>query len=432
MEQSNTVATEAVAPGILVRLKELQWMDGVVEDYQKMFVSSWSPYLGGVLLVIVMGVLMLNGLFWGVFGGLKLWGDYLNSFIGLGSMLGIKESLESPLMHRISLMNINLILGALFAALMAGQFSIKWSPKLEYVWAALGGIMMGMGATLAGGCTTGGFFTPLLFASPAGWAMAAGLLIGAFIGLKLLLWTMEHIQWGNTPPATAPKLLFGRFSPLAGTVLFGLVLYWAAAWFQAADKQLANRAIIILTGFALGFILNRSRFCMSRVFREPFMTGDGTMTKALILALALGVPIGSLLLQRNTVDPYLAIPATFWLGSVLGGVFFGIGMIFAGGCASGSLWRVGEGQFKLVVVLLFFGWSGSFFRPLLNRWDLLTAEFDLDFMDGMVEVTKVGYQAYFPDLLQGWGMAYLISFAVLAVWYLLVRYNESTGRFTAI
>ncbi len=25
---------------------------------------------------------------------------------------------------------------------------------------------------------------------------------------------------------------------------------------------------------------------------------------------------------------------------------------------------------------------------------------------------------------------YLLSFAVLLVWYLLVRYNESTGRFT--
>ena len=38
------------------------------------------------------------------------------------------------------------------------------------------------------------------------------------------------------------------------------------------------------------------------------MTGEGAMTKAMILALALGIPLGSLLLQKQTVDPYLAIP----------------------------------------------------------------------------------------------------------------------------
>ncbi|MDT8281616.1 MAG: YeeE/YedE thiosulfate transporter family protein [Gammaproteobacteria bacterium] len=30
------------------------------------------------------------------------------------------------------------------------------------------------------------------------------------------------------------------------------------------------------------------------------------------------------------------------------------GMVFAGGCASGSLWRVGEGHLKLVVAVIFF------------------------------------------------------------------------------
>ena len=37
---------------------------------------------------------MGSGLFWGVFGGLKLWGDYLNNAIGLGPALGIKAELD--------------------------------------------------------------------------------------------------------------------------------------------------------------------------------------------------------------------------------------------------------------------------------------------------------------------------------------------------
>jgi len=68
----------------------------------------------------------------------------------------------------------------------------------------------------------------------------------------------------------------------------------------------------------------------------------------------------------------------------------------------------------------------------LNRWDLLTTEFDLDILDGMVEVTRVGYQAYLPDLLGGWIPAYLISFTILIIWYLLVSYNEATSRFTVL
>ena len=169
-------------------------------------------------------------------------------------------------------------------------------------------------------------------------------------------------------------------------------------------------------------------FCFSRVFREPFMTGEGTMTKAMILALALGIPATSLLLQKETVDPFLAIPPTFWIGSMLGGLIFGIGMIFAGGCASGSLWRVDEGHIKLWVAVFFFGWAGSTFSAIVNKWGLLTREMNLD----LIEETKVGIQVYMPDMFNGWPWAYAISFGVLIVWYALVRYNESTEKFTVL
>lgn len=411
--------------GFFLHLPSMDWAKGLREDYQRVFIDEWSPYLGAILLVIVAAVLMASGLFWGVFGGLKLWGDWFNNAIGLGQVLGLKSELENPLIHRISLMNITLVLGAFAAALLAGQFRINRPPKLEYVTGAFGGALMGIGAALAGGCTTGGFFTPLTFASPAGWAMWAGLLAGAFVGLKALLWVMEHISWGGTAPEVKVSPL-RRYSPIAGVAVLSLILLWAGEWFTSDDARFASRGIIILSGFALGFILHRSRFCFSRVFREPFMTGEGTMTKAMILALALSIPVGSLLLQKQTVDPYLAIPATFWLGSVLGGLIFGFGMIFAGGCASGSLWRVGEGHLKLVVAVFFFSWSGSLFSAITRRWDLLTREMNLD----LIEVSKVGQQVFLPDLFGGWSWVYVLSFAILGIWYLLVRYNEATGKFT--
>lgn len=404
------------------------WIGGLRDDYRRVFVTEWSPYLGAILLVVVTSALVSSGLFWGVYGGLKLWGDWFNNAIGLGPLLGLKEELQSPLLHRISLMDITLVIGAFCAALMAGQFRISRPPALEFVTGAVGGALMGVGASLAGGCTTGGFFTPLMFASPAGWAMWLGLVAGAVLGLKALLWVMEHVRWGTSAPAVTSPSPLKRFYPLFGLLVLVLMAWWATDWFNSDDKRLAGRGIIIVSGFALGFILHRSRFCFSRVFREPFMTGDGTMTKAMILALALGIPVTSLLLQNQAVDPYLAIPATFWLGSLLGGVIFGVGMVLAGGCASGSLWRMGEGHLKLWVAVFFFAWTGSVFSAIAKRWDLLTREMSLD----LIEVTKVGKQVFLPELLQGWGWVYLLSFALLAVWYLLVRYNEATEKFTVL
>jgi uncharacterized membrane protein YedE/YeeE len=397
------------------------WRNGFKADYERIFVEPWSPYLGAILLVMVILGLMISGLFWGVFGGLKLWGDWLNSAIGLGEMLKIKTELDSPLIHRMSLMNITLLMGAFTAALMSRQFRISQAPKLEYVWGALGGILMGIGATLAGGCTTGGFFTPALHSSPAGWMMALGLMAGAAIGLKLLLWTLENISWGMQAPASVESSSRERY-PLFGILIAAVIVTWTLIWSYAADAKLASRAIIVIAGFAMGFILHRSRLCFARGFREPFMTAEGDVTKALILALAIGIPLASLLFQKKVIDPYIAIPATFWLGSLLGGV------IFAGGCASGSMWRAAEGNLKLWVALVFFAWGGSTFSGLMHKWDVMTPDVNLDGL----EFTKVGIQAYLPDMLGGWEWAILAGFGILLFWYIAIRYNESTEKFTVL
>jgi len=419
IEFEATTSTENHAP----------WLAGFKTDYETIFVEGWSPYLGSILLVVVILGLMVSGLFWGVFGGLKLWGDWFNSAIGLGPVLGLPETLEGPLLHRMSLMNITLLLGAFCAALLSRQFQVSRPPKLEYFWAALGGSFMGLGATLAGGCTTGGFFTPLVHSSPAGWAMWAGLLLGAAIGLKLLLWTLEHIEWGMQAPPTLnmPASLVSIY-PLLGLGVVLAIIAWAAGWYYSGDEKLSVRGIIILSGFAMGFIMHRSRLCFARAFREPFMTAEGEMTKAIIVALAVAIPIASLLFKNKVIDPYIAIPAAFWVGSLLGGLVFGVGMIFAGGCASGSLWRMGEGHIKLWVAIFFFAWSGSIASALLKKTGLLVKEMTLE----EIEETRLGYQAYFPVMFDGWGWALLASAAGLLLWYALLRYNESTEKFTLL
>lgn len=403
------------------------WLTGLQEDYRRLLVEPWSPYLGAIVLVLLIVLLLVKGTFWGVFGGLRLWGDWLNNAIGLGSLLNIKANLESPLLHRMSLMNIMLILGALSAALISRQFSINRAPRLEYLWGALGGTMMGIGATLAGGCTTGGFFTPAMNSSPAGWAMAVGLMLGAVVGLKLLMWALENISWGMRAPAAVGLPLQSAF-PLLGIILAATIVAWILIWARAADEQLASRALLVGIGFCMGFVMHRSRLCFARAFREPFMTGEGEMTKAIILALAIGIPAAAILFQKKLVDPYDAIPATFWLGSFAGGAIFGVGMVFAGGCASGALWRAGEGHLKLWLALFFFAWSGSTLSGILSHWGVMTR----DAGDDNIEFTKVGFQAYLPDMLGSHAAALSSGLGILILWYLWLRYNESTEKFTVV
>ncbi|MGE5769274.1 MAG: YeeE/YedE thiosulfate transporter family protein [Betaproteobacteria bacterium] len=406
------------------------WRSGFKADYDRILVNEWSPFFGAVLLVLVIIGLMVNGLFWGVFGGVKFWGDWLNNLIGLGPLLGIPKELDGFLAHRMSLMNVLLVLGAFSAALLSRQFAPNRPPKLEYVWAALGGSMMGIGAALAGGCTTGGSFNPVLHSSPAGWAMWLGLLFGAALGVKLLLWTLENIEWGMTAPPTlnVPQAVKKAY-PFVGLAVVVGVLFWATRWYGSGDQQLAARVVVLLAGFAIGFIMHRSRLCFARAFRQPFVTAEGDMTKAVILALAIGIPIAALLFQKKVIDPYVAIPATFWIGSLLGGFIFGLGMIFAGGCASGSLWRMGEGHLKLWVTMFFFAWIGSIASALFKRFNLTAID---ETNVETYEMTNVGFQAYLPDMFGGWGLTLLVGGGILLLWYALVRYNESTEKFTLL
>jgi len=401
---------------------------GLKADYEAVLVEPWSPYVGAILLLLAVFALMLSGEFWGVFGGIKLWGDWFNHFIGLDSVLGIHAP-DSPLIHRLSLMNITLVLGAFTAALLSRQFRFNRPPKLELIWGALGGSLMGVGAVLAGGCTVGAFFVPTLHASPSGFVMLVGLMIGAVIGLKLLMWTLEHISLGMSAPIPKPlSPMTLRIYPWLGLAVIVGILWWATSWQGSADEKLASRAIIILAGFAIGFVMHRSRFCVARAVREPFMTAEGDMTKAVILALAVGIPIASLIFQAELLDPYTAIPPRFWLGSLLGGVVFGLGMVFAGGCGTGSLWRVGEGHLKLWVAVFFFAWIGSTASALLAKTGLTVSEMNLD----MLEESKLGIQTFFPAMFDGWGWSYLAIGALLLLWYLLVRYNESSEKFTVV
>ncbi len=117
-------------------------------------------------------------------------------------------------------------------------------------------------------------------------------------------------------------------------------------------------AVMWLFGLAFGIVLQRSRFCFASGFRDMFLFGDGRVLKGIIIGMAVATVGFTLIMGKLLADPLMtqALPAragVYPLGfqTLLGGMLFGVGMVVAGGCASGTLYRIGEGYIASVVTL---------------------------------------------------------------------------------
>ncbi len=109
----------------------------------------------------------------------------------------------------------------------------------------------------------------------------------------------------------------------------------------------------LIVGILFGFILQRGRFCMNSAFRDIILLKEYKLAKGVALALGVEMIGFSILILGGIVT---ANPKPFTvLGSILGGLIFGIGMVLASGCASGTSYRVGEGMTGSFVALLGLG-----------------------------------------------------------------------------
>ncbi len=113
-----------------------------------------------------------------------------------------------------------------------------------------------------------------------------------------------------------------------------------------------------LIGAAFGAIVYRTNFCTMGALSDIVNLGDWRRFRAWLLAAATAL-LGAQLLDAAGVaqlsrSMYLA-PNVNWLGNILGGLMFGFGMVFAGGCASRNLARVGGGDMRALFTLIVLG-----------------------------------------------------------------------------
>ncbi|MDP6639331.1 MAG: YeeE/YedE thiosulfate transporter family protein [SAR324 cluster bacterium] len=379
--------------------------------YDALFGKQWPIWVGGILFGMINVFMFAFERPWSSANGIRNWGNWFFNSLEVTDI-----TIISPHLFSTSLLNFGIIGGAFASALMAKQFQVRMAPTRELIKGLLGGTLMGIGSALSFGCNIGGFFSATSALSLAGPAMMIGLIVGSFLGLKLLVWEITYLSpavlkksasssQGDTKP--------GSQQPLAG---FIIILIALGLVFTYDHFDYSTRGGFLLFGLIIGILMQRTRFCFVRAFRDPFMTGESEATRAVAMAVIIGAIGFSILKWTDLKDWDVFVSPGFWSGSLLGGAIFGVGMSLSGGCGTSSLWRAGEGQIKLWFSLVAFALSGSLFRNWLDQSGWLM---------------KIGEPVFLPDFMS-WSMALVIVVLIMALWYIIAVWNDVHKKFVVI
>ena len=140
------------------------------------------------------GVFWVSNHPWGVTFGFTLWGAKIASAAGLPietfafwTWPGPKRALaHSVFSDTSSLMDFAMIIGAGLTAALTGAFAKSaWPNARQLQAAALGGVLMGIGARLSFGCNIGAFLAGTASGSLHGWIWFALALAGSVLGIRL-------------------------------------------------------------------------------------------------------------------------------------------------------------------------------------------------------------------------------------------------------
>lgn len=188
-------------------------------------------------------------------------------------------------------------------------------------------------------------------------------------------------------------------------------------------------SLFMITGLALGYILTRSRFGYAGGVKRIWMTGEGSLTKALVITFALasigaagvhwaaaqgGAVAAKVAGEGDSIIPGTQSVVPISIGLVVGGLLFGAGMIMAGGCASGTLSDFGEGMVRVVFSLPMFV-VGSMLGVFL------TFEFE------KTSLGTWGTKIYLPDSLGYLGALGVTLLGLLGV-YAITRWYEQKRK----
>lgn len=132
---------------------------------------------------------------------------------------------------------------------------------------------------------------------------------------------------------------------IAGISIVGMIVITLAAW------SIGYWVLTALpVGFLFGFFLEKADLCGSSAFSEVLLFRDWKKIQGIWVVIVVSMVGFSLLTELGMVK--LNPKPLLWASYIVGGLIFGIGMVFAGACVSGSLFKVGQGNLNSMAALV--------------------------------------------------------------------------------
>ncbi|WP_462410113.1 selenium metabolism membrane protein YedE/FdhT [Neobacillus sp. Marseille-QA0830] len=387
--------------------------------YQKVFKEYWNPYIAisiaGLVSALYFGI---TGTVWAVTGEFTRLGGHILQWFGVDvsqwayfQLVGIEGT---PISRTDGWIVIGMLVGALITILLSNSFKIRVPrQKRRLIQGFIGGIIAGFGARLALGCNLAAFFTGVPQFSFHSWIFMFTTAIGTFFGVKVVntKWWLGKptLTKGAMKPITTQNVQKKSIQPVLG-LLFACLYLGLILYFFATGKSLL--AVACIAGALFGILIERGQICFTSAFRDLWVSGRAVMSKAIAAGMMISVIITFIYIQNGSVALIkMAAPST-----AIGGLLFGFGIVLAGGCETGMMYRAMEGQLLFWVVgagnivgatVLAYGWDHlGIYHALVENWP------------------KV-------NLIEQWGPmgALFGTMAMLAAWFLLSNWWEKRFRY---
>jgi uncharacterized protein len=382
--------------------------------YQKVLVNYW-PYWAAVLAAAVLNIFWfaLSGGAWGVTTEFTRWGGHLLQLLGFdvsGWLYFEQIKLENMPWDRGSgWLIFGMLGGALLTALLSNNFKIRMpQQRSRLLQGFIGGVLAGFGARLAMGCNLGSFFSAVPQFSLHGWIFMLGMFPGTYLGTKIAL---HPLVMGKRKPRsrggkrTSKGQVPTKVQTILGVIVGGAIVLASIYYFSAGQSKLA---FALLFGAAFGVCIQRGRICFTSAFRELWITKQGALGRALALGMIVST-IGFAILMNLGVEARAEAAS---IGVFLGAIIFGIGIVLAGGCETGWMYRSMEGY-----VQLWFAGIGTVVGATLLAWS----------WDGLGLYQFLVEPFPTINLVERWGWTGAIfgTVGLLLAWYLLITWWES-------
>jgi uncharacterized membrane protein YedE/YeeE len=204
---------------------------------------------------------------------------------------------------------------------------------------------------------------------------------------------------------------------LTGALLLISLLYYNA------NVYYMYLVVYIWFGAAYGMMLQYGRFCFASASRDLFAAGVPRMAVGILIALIFFSVIQAIL-AATKMSTFHAAP--FGIHMLIAGSIFGIGMVLAGGCASGSLYKVGEGNMTSLIAVIFGLCLGqAIFVDLGGVFNKLAPQTWIDKAHQM-QVAVAGRGLEMP--ITSWFDHYLVGYVWQQPTYTIAKLISDTGR----